>query len=53
MVNRGTARRGRVKGLDLAAKTGTTNKNIDGWLAGYSPTITTVDCNGNEENTHK
>jgi penicillin-binding protein 1A len=51
VVNRGTARRGRVKGLDLAAKTGTTNKNIDGWLAGYSPTITTVVWFGNDDNT--
>jgi len=51
VVNRGTARGARVKGLDLAAKTGTTNKNIDGWLAGYSPTITTVIWFGNDNNT--
>ncbi|MDF1883267.1 PBP1A family penicillin-binding protein [Sulfurimonas sp. SAG-AH-194-C21] len=51
VVNRGTARRARVRGLELAAKTGTTNKNIDGWLAGYSPTITTVVWFGNDNNT--
>jgi len=51
VVTRGTARRGRVRGLDLAAKTGTTNKNIDGWLAGYSPTITTIVWFGNDDNT--
>jgi len=51
VVNHGTARRGRVRGLELAAKTGTTNSNVDGWLAGYSPTITTVVWFGNDDNT--
>jgi len=51
VVNRGTARRARVRGLELAAKTGTTNRNIDGWLAGYSPTIETVVWFGNDDNT--
>jgi penicillin-binding protein 1A len=51
VVERGTARRARVKGLDLAAKTGTTNSNVDGWLAGYSPTIETIVWFGNDDNT--
>ena len=51
VVDRGTARRARVKGLELAAKTGTTNSNVDGWLAGYSPTIATVVWFGNDDNT--
>jgi len=51
VVKRGTARRARVKGIELAAKTGTTNKNVDGWLAGYSPTITTIVWFGNDDNT--
>ncbi len=51
VVNRGTARRARVNGIELAAKTGTTNKNMDAWLAGYSPTITTVVWFGNDDNT--
>ncbi|MDF1878825.1 PBP1A family penicillin-binding protein [Sulfurimonas sp. SAG-AH-194-C20] len=51
VVNRGTARRARVRGIELAAKTGTTNSNVDGWLAGYSPTITTVAWFGNDDNT--
>ncbi len=51
VVQRGTARRARVRGLELAAKTGTTNNNIDGWLAGYSPTMTTVVWFGNDNNT--
>ena len=51
VVKRGTARHARVKGIELAAKTGTTNSNVDGWLAGYSPTITTVVWFGNDNNT--
>lgn len=51
VVQRGTARRARVRGLELAGKTGTTNNNIDGWLAGYSPTMTTIVWFGNDNNT--
>ena len=51
VVEHGTARRARVKGLELAAKTGTTNSNVDGWLAGYSPTIETIVWFGNDDNT--
>ena len=51
VVKLGTARRARVKGIELAAKTGTTNSNVDGWLAGYSPTITTIVWFGNDDNT--
>jgi len=51
VVNRGTGIRARVKGIDLAGKTGTTNNNVDGWFAGYSPTIETVVWFGNDNNT--
>jgi len=51
VVNRGTARGVRMRNLELAAKTGTTNSNIDGWLAGYSPSIETVVWFGNDDNT--
>ncbi len=51
VVRHGTGRNARVKGIELAAKTGTTNSNIDGWLAGYSPTITTVVWFGNDDNS--
>ena len=51
VVDRGTAVRARVKGIDIAGKTGTTNDNIDGWFAGYSPTIQTVVWFGNDDNS--
>ena len=51
VVDRGTAVRARVRGIEIAGKTGTTNDNIDGWFAGYSPTIETVVWFGNDDNT--
>jgi len=51
VVQRGTGRRAGVKDIELAGKTGTTNKNVDAWFAGYSPTIETVVWFGNDNNT--
>ncbi|MBA1437700.1 MAG: PBP1A family penicillin-binding protein [Epsilonproteobacteria bacterium] len=51
VVKRGTGRRANARGIELAGKTGTTNNNVDGWFAGYSPTIETVVWFGNDDNT--
>ena len=51
VVERGTGIRARVRGIELAGKTGTTNNNVDGWFVGYSPTIETAVWFGNDDNT--
>lgn len=51
VVTRGTGRRARVRGIELAGKTGTTNNSIDAWFSGYSPSIETVVWFGNDDNT--
>ena len=39
VVKRGTGRRAKVKGMTIAGKTGTTNKERDAWFVGFSPDL--------------
>jgi len=50
VVDKGTGRNGRVKNLELVAKTGTTNNNVDAWFCGYSPSLQTIVWYGNDDN---
>ncbi len=51
VVNKGTGRKARVMGIELAGKTGTTNEGVDAWFCGFSPEIQTIVWYGNDDNT--
>jgi penicillin-binding protein 1A len=51
VVAYGTGTSARVGGIEIAGKTGTTNKNVDAWFVGYSPTVETVVWFGHDNNT--
>ncbi len=51
VIKKGSGRKARVAGIELAGKTGTTNKGVDAWFCGFSPEIQTVIWYGNDDNT--
>jgi penicillin-binding protein 1A len=51
VVSHGTGTGAHVGGIEIAGKTGTTNKNVDAWFVGYSPTVETVVWFGHDNNT--
>ncbi len=50
VIKKGTGRRAKVKGIELAGKTGTTNDYKDAWFCGYSPEIETIVWYGKDDN---
>lgn len=50
-IAKGTGKRARVKGIDLAGKTGTTNENVDAWFCGFSPDIQVIVWYGRDDNS--
>ncbi|GAA8651363.1 transglycosylase domain-containing protein [Helicobacter pylori] len=50
-VENGTGSLARIKGLEIAGKTGTSNNNIDAWFIGFTPTLQSVIWFGREDNT--
>ncbi|RTI85279.1 penicillin-binding protein 1A [Campylobacter jejuni] len=50
VVEKGTGRNARVKDIEIAGKTGTTNKSVDAWFCGLTPEIEVIIWYGNDNN---
>jgi len=50
IVLRGTGRNAQVPNVEVVGKTGTTNKNVDAWFCGYSPTTELIVWIGRDNN---
>ncbi len=49
-VEEGTGKRARVAGIDIAGKTGTSNRNIDTWFVGIAPELQAIIWYGCDDN---
>ncbi|WP_276883889.1 penicillin-binding protein 1A [Campylobacter cuniculorum] len=50
VVEHGTGRNARVNDIEIAGKTGTTNKSVDAWFCGITPEIEALIWFGNDNN---
>ena len=51
VVKKGTGRNARVKGIEIAGKTGTTNDFRDAWFCGFTPNSETLIWFGNDDSS--